>query len=235
MSEIKASSKHKLAALLLVVFLLQGCAWFSSKKEEPPAEELAKQGLEFYNTGSYYKARDTFKIIKERFPFSRFSLLAELKAADCEYYLENFPEAGELYKEFEKNHPSNEAVPYVVFQIGRSHYAQIGSVDRDTTQAGEAIKDLGRLVRTFPKSSYVTEANVLAGRARTFLAGHELYVAEFYFRTKRYLGAKGRAEFLLANYADTPKAAAAKELLSKIAALPPAELARKKSKFLELY
>jgi len=232
---MKSSHLHKLAALFLVLSLLHGCAWLSSKKEEVPAEELAKQGLELYNTGKYYRAKDTFKIIKERFPFSRFSLLAELKAADCEYYMDNFPEAVELYKEFEKNHPTNEAVPYVVFQIGRSHYAQIGTVDRDTTQAGEAIKDLGRLVRTFPKTSYVTEANILMGRARAFQAANELYVAEFYFRTKKYLPAKGRAEYLLANYADTPQAGVAKELLSKIAALPAVELERKNKKFLDLY
>lgn len=232
---MKSSPLHKLAGLLLVVILLPGCAWFNANKEEPAAEELAKQGLELYNNGKYYVAKDTFKIIKERFPFSRFSLLAELKAADCEYYMDNFPEAVELYKEFEKNHPSNEAVPYVVFQIGRSHYAQIDSVDRDTSQASEAIKDLGRLVRTFPKSAYVSEANILNERAHAFLAANELYVAEFYFRTKKYLPAKGRAEFLLATYPDTPSAAPARELLSKIAALPPAELERKERKFLELY
>lgn len=235
MNGMKPSHLQKLAGLLLVVLLLQGCAWFRSKQDETPAEELTKQGLEHFNSGKYYRAREAFKIIMDRFPFSRFSLLAELKSADCEYYQDNFPEAVELYKEFEKNHPSNEAIPYVVFQIGRSHYYQIDTVDRDTSQAQEAIKVFARLVRTFPKSSYVVEANILSGRARNFLAERELYVAEFYFRTKRYLPAKGRAEFLLANYADTKAAETARELLVKIAAVPPAELDRKKKRFWELY
>ena len=235
MSNMKSAPLQKLAGLLLVVFLLHGCAWFTSKPDETPAEELTKQGLEHFNSGKYYRARETFKIVMDRFPFSRFSLLAELKSADCEYYQDNFPEAVELYKEFEKNHPANEAIPYVVFQIGRSHYYQIDTVDRDTLQAQEAIKDLGRLVRTFPKSSYVVEANVLSERARNFLAANELYVAEFYFRTRKYLPARGRAEFLLANYADTKAAPAARELLTRIAALPQAELERKEKKFFELY
>lgn len=235
MSIMKSAPLQKLAGLLLVVLLLHGCAWFNFKKEEPPAEELTKQGLEYFNNGKYYRAMETFRIVKERFPFSRFSLLAELKSADCEYYQENFPEAVELYKEFEKNHPANEAIPYVVFQIGRSHYKQIDTVDRDTSQAKEAIKVFARQVRTFPKSSYVTEANILSERARTFLANHELYVAEFYFRTRKYLPAKGRAEFLLANYGDTKPAAQAKELLTRIAAIPPEELNRKEKKFFELY
>jgi len=232
---MKSRHLHKLVSLLLVALLLHGCAWFSAKKEETPAEELTKQGLEYFNAGKYYRARETFKTVMDRFPFSRFSLLAELKSADCEYYQDNFPEAVELYREFEKNHPTNEAVAYVVFQLGRSHYKQIDSIDRDTSQASEAIKDLGRLSRTFPKSPYIAEANILSERARTFLANHELYVAEFYFRTKRYLPAKGRAEFLLVNYADTKAADTARELLNKIAAVPLAELERKDKKFLELY
>lgn len=232
---MKSSHLHKLAAVLLVALLLHGCAWLNTKKEEPPAEELTRQALEYFNSGKYYRAKETFAIVIERFPFSRFSLLAELKSADCEYYQDNFPEAAERYKEFEKNHPTNEAIPYVVFQLGRSHYNQIDSIDRDTSQASEAIKVFGRLVRTFPKSSYVTEANILSGKARTFLADNELYVAEFYFRTRKYLPAKGRAEFLLANYADTKAAETARELLARIAALPPGELERKEKKFFELY
>ena len=226
---------RQLAGLLLIAVLLHGCAWLGEKKEEVPAEELTRQGLELFNTGKYYQALETFKIIKERFPFSRFSLLAELKAADCEYYQDHFLEAAELYKEFEKNHPANEAIPYVIFQIGRSHYYLIDTIDRDTVQAGEAIKVFARLARTFPKSSYMVEANVLSERARTFLAGHELYVAEFYFRTRRYLPAKGRAEFLLANYGDTKPAGRARELLAQIGALPPEELNRKEKRFFELY
>lgn len=235
MSNIKATHLHKLVGLLLVAFLLHGCAWLGDKKEEPPPEELTRQGLEYFNNGKYYRALETFKVVMERFPFSRFSLLAELKSADCQYYQENFPEAVELYKEFEKNHPTNEAIAYVVFQIGRSHYYQIDTIDRDTSQAQEAIKVFARLLRTFPKSPYVVEAKVLSERARNFLAENELYVAEFYFRTRKYLPAKGRAEFLLANYGDTKPAEAARELLAKIAALPPEERERKEKKFFELY
>ena len=220
--------------LALALLLLLAACSLGKTPEEKPAEELAKQGLQYYNLGKYYRARETFKVIMERFPFSRYSLLAELKSADCEYYQKNYPEALGLYEEFEKNHPTNEAMPYVLFQIGRSHFNQIDSIDRDTSQAKEAIKVFERLMNTYPKSAYETESKVLVGRARTFLAAHELYVANFYFRTKKYEEAKGRAEFLLTNYPDTKPAEEAKEMLATIAALPPEELHRK-SGFFDLY
>jgi len=219
---------------LALLLLVTGCSLLPKTPEDKSAEELAKEGLQYYTVGKYYRARETFKVIMERFPFSRYSLLAELKSADCEYYQHNYPEALGLYEEFEKNHPTNEAMPYVLFQMGRSHFDQIDTVDRDTTQALEAIKVFERLLRTYPKTSYVTEAKVLIERSRTFLAGHELYVTKFYFNTKKYEEAKGRAEFLLANYPDTEPAKEAKELLTTIAALPPEELHRKRG-FFDLY
>jgi outer membrane protein assembly factor BamD len=144
----------RLFTALFILTFLAGCAALSDK-EEIPAEDLAKKGLDQYNHGRYFLAAETFKTIKERFPFSRFSLHAELKSADCQFYMKEYPEALDLYKKFEQDHPTNEAVPYVLFQIGRSHYRTLSSFDRDIIGAVEAIKAFERLLRSYPKSSYV--------------------------------------------------------------------------------
>ena len=198
---------------LLVLLFLAGCASLKDK-EEIPAEDLAKKGLDQYNHGRYFLASETFNTIKERFPFSRFSLLAELKSADCQFYMEEYSEALELYKKFEQDHPTNEAIPYVLFQIGRSHFRTLSSIDRETIGAREAIKVFERLVRDYPKSSYVEEANILIRKSKNFLADHELYVAGFYFRTKEYDQARGRAEYLISGYPDSPAAEKARELMN---------------------
>jgi outer membrane protein assembly factor BamD len=207
----------RIFAALIILMFLAGCSGLENK-EEMPAEDLAKKGLEQYNRGKYFLAVETFNIIKERFPFSRFSLLAELKAGDCKFYMKDYVESLELYEEFEKNHPANEAIPYVLFQIGRSHYRTIDTIDRDTTGAREAIKAFTRLLRTFPNSPYTEEAKVLTQKSNNFLAEHELYVANFYLRTKEFGQAKGRVEYLLRGYPDSPAATQAKELRNKIEA-----------------
>lgn len=198
---------------MVIVLLFAGCASKTSV-EEMPAEDLAKKGLEQYRVGKYFLAVDTFTTLKNRFPFSRFSLLAELKSADCRYYMKEYGKSLELYKEFEENHPTNEAIPYVIFQIGRSHYNSLDTIDRETTGAHESIKTFKRLLRTFPKSPYSQEAAALIIKARNFLAAHELYVANYYFRSKKYSQAKGRAEYLLNAYPDSPSAVKARELIS---------------------
>jgi outer membrane protein assembly factor BamD len=203
-----------LTAMIILIFLA-GCASLSDQ-DEVPAEDLAKKGLDQYSRGRYFLAVETFTTIKERFPFSRFSLLAELKSADCQFYMKEYPDAIDLYQKFEQDHPTNEAIPYVLFQIGRSHYRTFSSIDRDTLGALEAIKVFERLLRSYPRSSYVEEAKALIRKSENFLADHELYVANFYFRTKEYEQALGRAEYLIINYPDSPAAAEARELINKI-------------------
>lgn len=218
-----------IAALLIVFSLaLGGCAtlkqWTgfdSEDSEAESAEELTREALDAFNHGRYHAALEIFEQIKERYPFSRHSLLAELKIADSNYYLERYEEARVLYEEFEKNHPTNDAIPYVLFQIGMSHFQQIGTIDRDPTGAAEAIQAFSRLLRTFPQSPYTEEANAKIEDARNFLAAHELYVAKFYLRTGEHEQAASRLEYLLVNFPETEKAPEARELLAAIQAGNP--------------
>ncbi|MDF1578479.1 MAG: outer membrane protein assembly factor BamD [Desulfurivibrionaceae bacterium] len=212
------TSAARLFAVLLTLIFLAGCGGLSLKdKERMSAEELARKGLEQYDNGKYFLAVETFNIIKERFPFSRFSLLAELKSADCRFNMGEYAEALELYKSFETNHPTNEAIPYVIFQIGRSHYRTINTIDRDTSGAHQAIKAFSRLLRSYPNSPYTAEAKALIRKANNFLAEHELYVANFYMRTKEFGQARGRVEYLLNGFPDTPAAARGRELAEELA------------------
>ncbi len=202
-------------AVMFMVLLFSGCATMKTL-EEMPAEDLAKKGLEQYRAGKYFLSAETFSTLKNRFPFSRFSLLAELKLADSHYFMGEYDKALELYKSFEENHPTNEAVPYVIFQIGRCQYNSLDTIDREITGATESIKSFQRLLRTYPKTPYTQEAEALIIKSTNFLAAHELYVAEFYFRTKEYDQAIGRAEYLINAYPDSPAAIKARELIAEV-------------------
>lgn len=200
--------------MLTVLLLIGGCS--TKEAKEVPAEDLAREGLELFDRGKYYKALETFNVIKDRFPFSRYSLLAELKSADCKFYMEEYEEALGLYEEFEKNHPTNEAIPFVIFQIGRCQYSTIDTVDRDTAGAHRSIEIFTRLIKTFPKSAYVQEAKILIKKSREFLAGHELYVANWYLKVDEKGQARTRAEFVLDNYPKTEAAVESGKMLKEI-------------------
>lgn len=217
---------HRLSLILLALTLplaLTGCAslksWFGfdeSSTVQQSAESLAMVGMDDFNVGKYHSALESFEEIMDRFPFSPQAMLAELKAADSHYYQKNYLEAKVLYQQFEERHPTNEAIPYVMFQIGMCDYARTDRIDRDTGGARDAIQSFSRLLRAYPDSPYTAEAKARIQSAREFLINHEYYVAVFYVRTKRYTEAAHRLKYLIAMYPDSPITANARKLLARI-------------------
>ena len=212
-------------AMMTAAAGLSGCAtldtmldWvgFGTGSGPQTPEALAMEGMEDFNRGKYSGALKRFVEIKDRFPFSEVALLAELKAADANYYLDKFSEAKILYEEFEANHPTNEAVPYVLFQIGMCYYKQIGTHDRDPGNAQNAVQAFERLNRSYPKSPYFVETSARTRAARDFLAQHEFSVATFYLRTDEDKQAQRRLEYLLATYPEASVKPQAAELLAQL-------------------
>lgn len=219
---------------LLFLFLtnsLSGCAtlseWFGfndSSTVQKSAESLAVEGMDEFNVGNYFTALENFEEILDRYPFSPEAMLAELKAADSHYYQDHFLEAKVLYQQFEERHPTNEAIPYIMFQIGMCDFARTDRIDRDTSGAKDAIQSFSRLLRAYPDSPYTSEAKARSQAAREFLINHEFFVAIFYLRTKRYEESAHRLKYILAMYPDSAISGKAKKLLERIEAGDPPRL-----------
>lgn len=237
MNHTTHSSRQPLSAplticLLACLMFLGGCNVpafldFRSKAEidlQAPSRTLATQGMDDYNVGKYFTALEYFEEILDRFPFSPEATLAELKAADCNYYMERYLEAFTLYKEFEERHPTNEAIPYVMFQKGMTYYKRMDRVDRDPSGAAEAIKLFDQLLRAYPNSPYTAEAQTRIKEATEFLADHEFAVVKFYMRTKKYSEAEKRLKYILTMYPESSVAPQAKELLTLVEAGTPPDV-----------
>jgi len=171
-------------------------------EETGTAQELAWDGMDAYEDGNYKDAIEYFQKLKDWYPFSKYANLAELKIADSHYHLEEYDEAIFAYEEFEKLHPRNEAIPYVIYQIGRSYYDQIDTIDRDQTPARKALETFQRLNKQFPDDQYARSANEHIPKCLKSLAGNEYYIGVFYFKSKHYQAALQRFMAVLANYPD---------------------------------
>jgi len=193
--------KHIIILVCTTILLSSGCAWFKTE-EEKTAQELASDGMSEYRDGDYKSAIDAFKKLKDWYPFSKYAILAELKIADAYYKRGEYEEAVFAYEEFENLHPRNEAIPYVIYQIGRCHFEQIDSVDRDQDSARQALKTYSRLIRQFPKDTYAVKAHGDIKKCLKSLAGHDLYVGHYYYKGKHYQAALDRYRSILVNYTD---------------------------------
>ena len=198
----------------MLVLLVSGCSFFGgSNKQEPNAQQLVSEGSSAFVSGDYKTAVKAYTDLKDWYPFSKYAILAELKIADSHYNLEAYDEAILAYEEFERMHPKNEAIPDIIYRIGLCWFNQLGTVDRDHTPAKNSLSQFNRLIDQFPSSEYVAQAKVNIKKCRENLSGHELYVANFYMRTKHYEAALKRFEYLVEHYPGTEES---KEALIKI-------------------
>ena len=186
---------------ILSMFLFSGCAWFQTK-EEQTAPELAADGMDEFQNGSYRNAIEAFEQLKDWYPFSKYAILAELKIADAYYHLQEYEDAILAYEEFEGLHPSNEAIPYVIYQVGLCYFEQIDTIDRDQSTARKALNTFGRLIRQFPGNPYAVKAGADTRTCIKSIAGHDFYVGLFYYKNKHYRAAMSRFESVLKNYPD---------------------------------
>ncbi len=216
--------------LSLLIISLGGCAtfksfWGNGEEDEQSvrlsAQTLAGNGMDQFSNGDYYKARKAFEEILDYYPFSPEAMFAQLKAADSNYYMENYQESLMLYREFEERYPTNEAIPYVMYHIAMCNYQQIGRIDRDTGGAENAIKEFSKLLRAFPYSPYTNEAKARIRAANEFLVNHEYFVVEFYLRTEKYEEAQTRLQYLVSTYPDASITPKAKKLLKRLDAGDP--------------
>ncbi|MCF8091366.1 MAG: outer membrane protein assembly factor BamD [Desulfotignum sp.] len=216
----------KLLFLVCLVFFVSGCALFEdSRRMEKTAEQLAAEGSSAFMQEKYKNAVKAYTDLKDWYPFSKYAILAELKIADAHFQLKEYDQAILAYEQFEKMHPRNEAVPYVINQIGISWYNQMDTVDRDITPAKNAMAQFKRLMEQFPDNEYAKKAPDLISECIDKIAGHELYVAKFYMKTGRYQGALKRFEYIVEYYPGTDQSETALNLIPECAAL--AEAAKK--------
>lgn len=199
--------------LLPLVFLTFtfGCStitgWFDKNKNEgKPPEVLAEQGLKDLKKKKYDDAIDTFEKVRDRYPYSEQALLAQIKVADAYFYKKKYDEALQAYKEFEKLHPTNKAVPYCVYRQGLCYYRQRTTIDRDQTFTTKALEEFRRLKQKYPQCEFIPKAEKFMSQCRRDLAEHDYYIAEFYFRTKRYQAALERYQSVDQEYPEFPKA-----------------------------
>ncbi|MCG6533772.1 MAG: outer membrane protein assembly factor BamD [Syntrophales bacterium LBB04] len=199
-------NKLKLRVIVFVlIFLccLSGCSFFKKNPlvKSSPEGFYARGSAEFQD-GSYKKAREYFTRLKDEYPLHNLAILAELGIADSFYTDKEFLEAENAYNEFLNMHPTNENIPYVLYQLGMCHYNQKGTIDRDQTETMKAKKEFDRLIARFPESKFSIAAGKLLRDCKQELAEQEFYVGQFYFRKKKYQAALKRFETVAHNYAN---------------------------------
>jgi outer membrane protein assembly factor BamD len=204
-------------ALLIATVLLAsaGCAQKEIDENDPAA--MFADAEEEIQSDHYQIAIDKLRAVRNKFPYSKFSVEAQLKIADVYFLQESYPEAAMNYETFRDLHPKHEKVPYAMFRVGKSYFSDIPSpISRDLTSATKALDAYNEFIRRFPDHALTGEARNDANQIRNLLAEKELYIGNFYYKRDQYDSAKPRFQKILDLYSDTASANEAKEKLARI-------------------
>ncbi|MDD4953022.1 MAG: outer membrane protein assembly factor BamD [Desulfovibrionaceae bacterium] len=194
-----------LAGALALAVVIAGCGiidYYFLPPPEDTAQELYESGMEYMKDKQYGDAAQAFIKLKDRYPFSPFTPKAEVALGDAYFLDGKYIQAVDAYKEFEAMHPSHEDTPYVLYQIGLASYNMFRSIDLRQDNVREALEYFYRVEETFPDSDYAKSSNEYVVKCRRVLAEHEIFVADFFWRTEQYGPAWKRYIYVVENYGD---------------------------------
>ena len=195
--------RKRVFLFILVLVFSSGCAlWKRSDTTRATPEALYRKGYDHYRGGRYDKASELFQKVKEEYPLSQVAILAEIGIADSHFSQGEYAEAEMAYNDFINLHPTNENLPYTMYQLGMCHYKQMSTRDRDQTETWKARKEFERLISRFPGSKFSFLAEKKLGDCKKRLGEHEFYVGCFYFKRKKYEAALKRFETITRDYAN---------------------------------
>ena len=132
------------------------------------ARYLYAQGVEALEDSNYIDAIKDFTEVKNKFPYSQYAALAELRVGDTYFEQDKFVEAVDSYRIFTRRRPNHAEVPYAMFRIGQSFDQQRPGdffcstclrKDRGGTRSGESLSSF---LNRFPNDKR-------AGKAKTRL------------------------------------------------------------------
>lgn len=204
----------RLATWLLAGLLIgaAGCASDSGAQQGQTYADVAEQrymsAQENLEDGDHLEAIRQFNTVRNKFPYSKYAPLAELRIADAYFAQEKYASAVEQYRNFIQLHPNHPKVVYANWRVARAFYALQPeewwflppAYERDLAKTRDAVREMRLFVKRYPDSEYASKANEMLAQARRRLADHELYVAEFYLEKENPRAAALRLQYLLKNF-----------------------------------
>lgn len=204
---------HKLVCAFIVLLAIgTPAAAFGqevgSNAYQQQAQSAFERGDAALADDDYIEAQRLYSFVRNRFPYSRYAALADLRLGDVYYRQDKFAAAIEQYRGFIKLHPKHPEVPYAAFRVALSFYGQMPedwffmppAYEKDLSRVVDAKREFDYFLKRYKKSEFESEARRKLARVRRRLADHEFYVANFYIERENFRAAAMRLRFLLENY-----------------------------------
>lgn len=214
--------------IFLLVFVVSGCSYFGEKEDETKnwdADRLYAEAKGALESGYYSEAVKLYQKLETRYPFGTHAQQSLLDLA-YGYYKSEEPDAAlAACNRFIKLYPQNAHVDYAYYLKGLASFNKgkglvqrflpTDEAQRDPGAALQSFQDFSELIKRFPDSEYVEDAEQRMRHLRNNLAQNEVYVANYYMRRGAFVAAANRARYVVENYPRTPSVPDALVVMAK--------------------
>lgn len=214
--------------IALLALTAAGCGLLPDVKDETAgwsAEQLYKNAHEAMLDGNYTRAVKLFDTLEARFPYGRFAQQAILEGAFANWRNSEQAAATAACDRFIRTYPNHPNVDYAYYLKGLVYFREdqglfgyvyeLDLAERDPKQMRESFAAFKELVRKFPQSHYVEDAEVRMRYLTNALGMYEVHVARYYYERGAYVAAANRAQASLVNHPRTPSNEMALDLMVK--------------------
>lgn len=200
---------HKLIGLLIVLLAISACSSTPSL-QGLSEDQLYFQAQQALREKNYRAALTYFRRLEIDYPFGTYAQSAQLALIFAYYKTSQFALADATAERFIRLHPNHNDVDYAYYMRGVANFPEAPTYFQDVfssdiseksmLQAEESFLYFADLVKQKPDSIYSADATARMVYLRNLMAHHEILIANQYMDYQAYVGAIGRARYVLENF-----------------------------------
>lgn len=188
-----------------LVLFLSACSNFSRIQKSTDYEYKLRMAEKYYAAKKYNYASQLYQ---ELFPIFKGSTKFEdlfYKYAYCSFYLKDWLQAENLFKQFTEVFPTSSRAEEMEYMRSYTYYVQSPKAELDQTNTLKAIGLMQTFVNTHPNSAKNKEATAIIEKLREKLEDKDFLSAQLYYNMGHYRAAAIAFASLINNYPDTKK------------------------------
>jgi outer membrane protein assembly factor BamD len=197
-----------------IAVLASGCRSHRADDAKSGPEVIYAKAQKSMKNSSYGEAIKQLESLQSRFPFSEPARQAQLDLIYAYYKNRETDPAVDAADTFIRENPTNPRVDYAYYMKGLIYFERqanwferkfnVDLSQRPPINARKSFEAFDELIKKYPHSQYVGDAQQRMIFLRNRLADFELHVALYYMRRGAYVGAINRAKFCVENYDGAP-------------------------------
>ena len=205
----------RILILPALALFLAACSSDGQRPDELTEKEYYEQAVEAIEDENYLLAVEKLQALESRYPFGVYTEQAQLEMIFAQYQSQELESAKAAAERFIRLHPEHKNVDYAYYMKGLiTNHMGLSLVERyladeqnmrDPQPARDAFFEFAELIRKFPASPYVSDAQQRMIHLRNRLAHYEVHVGQYYLKRHAFIAAANRGKYIVETYQGTDR------------------------------